>query len=291
MRSMTGFGSASLVDDGLSLRVEVRAVNHRFLQVKTRLPGELGFLEADVERRVRKRVERGALSITVVASGGATLRSPAVHTEVAREYQRKLAKLGKELGLSGEVGLELLAGLPGVITGELDERGLAREGKLVLKALDEALESLELMRAREGAALAKDLARSAKAVRAEVKKIAARSPKLVREHQAALEKRLAELLEGRNVRADADLSRELALIADRTDVSEELSRLESHLEQLAGLLEQDGPVGRKLDFLVQEFLREANTIGSKCNDAEVAHMVVELKTWIERLREQVQNLE
>jgi uncharacterized protein (TIGR00255 family) len=116
-------------------------------------------------------------------------------------------------------------------------------------------------------------------------------PLVVRGHHEALKRRVTELLEGRPAPADADLARELALIADRMDVSEELTRLTSHLDQLRVLLERDGPVGRQLDFLVQEFLREANTIGSKCNDAQAAHLVVELKTWIERLREQVQNIE
>lgn len=294
MRSMTGFGTASLEKAGLFLRAEVRAVNHRHLQLKVRLPAEFGHLEAEVERRVRKRVDRGALTLTVSALESSALHPPHVDVEAARRWKRQLQRLARELELPEEdafVGLDLLASLPGVLGGAVDERELEREGRTVLQAVEAALDALGEMREREGGALLRDLKRSAKAVRTLTGKIARRMPNVVRAHQETLRRRVEELLAGRGALADGDLAREVALIADRLDVSEELARLQSHLEQLALLLDRDGPVGRQLDFLVQEFLREANTIGSKCNDASVAHMVVELKTWIERLREQVQNVE
>jgi uncharacterized protein (TIGR00255 family) len=288
---MTGFGTAAVEKGGLVLRAEVRAVNHRSLQVKLRLPPELAFLEPEVERQVRQRVERGSLSLSVTAAGTSTLRTPQVDATAARAYKHKLERLARELGLQPAVSLELLAGLPGVIGAEVDERGLKREARLLQQAVSGALEALEEMREREGAALARDLRRSAKSITGLVGRVSKRMPQVVRSHKTALKKRVAELLDGRAGLAEADLARELALIADRLDVSEELTRLTSHLEQLEVLLERPGAVGRQLDFLVQEFLREANTIGSKCNDAPAAHMVVELKTWIERLREQVQNIE
>ena len=291
MRSMTGFGAAVVEKGGLVLRAEVRAVNHRHLQLKLRLPAELAFLEPEVERQVRQRVERGSLSLSVVASGTAALRAPQVDAAAARSYKHKLERLARELGLAGEVGLDLLAGLPGVIGAEVDERELRREARLLHKSVEGALDVLEEMRSREGAALARDLRRSSKAIAGLAARIARRMPQAVRAHHLALHKRVAELLDGRVGPSEADLARELALIADRMDVSEELTRLSSHLDQLDVLLERPGAVGRQLDFLVQEFLREANTVGSKCNDAQVAHLVVELKTWIERLREQVQNIE
>jgi uncharacterized protein (TIGR00255 family) len=173
----------------------------------------------------------------------------------------------------------------------MEEARIEREARLLRQAVDGALEALGEMREREGAALARDLRRSAKSIAALVQRIAKRMPQVVRAHHEALKQRVGELLEGRAAPADAELARELALLADRLDVTEELTRLSSHIGQLDVLLERSGAVGRQLDFLVQEFLREANTVGSKCSDAQVAHLVVELKTWIERLREQVQNIE
>ncbi len=291
MRSMTGFGAASLEEAGLALRAEVRAVNHRFLQLKQRLPAELAHLEGEVEQRVRKRIERGAVNLSVSAASEAALHPPKVDLEAARRYKHELERLGRELGLESEVDLSLLAALPGVIGGPADAGELAREEKLVLRVVERALDALEAMREREGAALLRDLRRGTKSIAALSAKISKRMPKVVRAHQEALHKRVAELLDGRAALAEGDLAREIALLAERLDVSEELSRLASHLDQLEVLLARDGPVGRQLDFLVQELLREANTVGSKCNDAPVAHLVVELKTWIERLREQAQNVE
>jgi uncharacterized protein (TIGR00255 family) len=291
LRSMTGFGSASVAHGGRTLRAEARAVNHRFLQLKLRLPGEHGFLEPEIEKRVRARVERGSLSISVNSSGSGGLRVPHVDFEAAARYREQLERLARESGLSAQIELSFLAGLPGVLGGDVDAGELEKEGRVVLEVVDLAIDALEEMRRREGQAMARDLLRSSAAIADLASRIKQRMPQSVAEHLAALKLRVAELLEGRPAPSDADLARELALMADRSDVSEELARLESHIEQLAVLLARDGPVGRQLDFLVQEFLREANTIGSKCSDAAMAHMVVELKTWIERLREQVQNIE
>lgn len=291
MRSMTGFGAATLEQRGLSLRAEVRSVNHKFLQLKVRLPSELGFLEADVEELVRKRVDRGALALNVSLLGPSALETMQVDFEAARRYKRLLERLAKELDMEPQIELRALLNLPGVIHGRSDPGTLARETRQVLKVVDAALKELARMREAEGAALAADLRRNAAQIRKLLGRIDKRMPLLVKAHQEALLRRVDELLGGRGAVQPADLAREAALLADRTDVSEELARLSSHLDQLERILARDAPVGRQLDFLVQEFLREANTIGSKCNDAEVAHLVVDLKTAIERLREQVQNVE
>jgi uncharacterized protein (TIGR00255 family) len=178
-----------------------------------------------------------------------------------------------------------------VLAGDVDSKALQRGRRALLRAVDGALTALIEMRDHEGRALAADLTKHATAIARVVARIEKRMPQVVRAHQKALRQRVDELLDGRSTVQPADLAREVALIADRMDVSEELSRLHSHMDQLARLVEKKGPVGRSLEFLVQEFLREANTIGSKCNDARMAHDVVELKTLIERLREQVQNVE
>jgi uncharacterized protein (TIGR00255 family) len=167
----------------------------------------------------------------------------------------------------------------------------AKAGKLVLKVAQQALVALESMREAEGRAMAADFKKHQKQLERLSKEVEQRMPLVVAAHHAALAKRVEELLAGRGTLLPGDLAREVALLADKLDVSEELARLRSHFAQFATILARSGPVGRQLEFLVQEFLREANTIGSKCNDAQVAHAVVEMKTLIERLREQVQNVE
>ena len=286
---MTGFGAASSEKGGVSLRAEVRSVNHRYLQVKVRVPPELVALEPVIDQLVRKRLSRGSVTVNL----GALATDPAsagVDFDVARDYAERLGKLGRELELEGGVTLEALLALPGVVESGRDE--LVGNEKEVTRVVGAALDVLIEMREREGAALEKDMRKHAGELAKLVGKIEKRMPKVVRDHHEGLEKRLATLLEGRDVVVDAsDLARELAVLADRTDVSEEVSRLASHLEQLDTRLTKGGAIGRQLDFLVQELFREANTIGSKCNDATVAHWVVEAKTQVERMREQVQNVE
>ena len=291
MRSMTGFGAASRDAEGFAVRVEVRSVNHKYLQIKTRLPGDLAYLEADVEERVRKRLERGSVAVHVALSAGATLTTAVLNERVAERYRDLLRGLSSKLQLAGEIELGTLLSLPGVLSSEVDDQAQSKARKAVLGVVDAALVELVEMRQREGEATGKDLASNAAKVEKVVARIARRMPKVVREHQKTLRERVDELLgPGSTVRPE-ELAREVALIADRYDVSEELTRLSSHLAQLEKIMTKKGAVGRSLEFLVQEFLREANTIGSKCNDAAVAHDVVELKTLIERLREQVMNVE
>jgi uncharacterized protein (TIGR00255 family) len=305
IRSMTGFGAAVMTDADVSVRVEARSVNHRYLQVKSRLPPDHGHLEIEVEALVKSHLERGAVTISVSLerAGG---RAPAkIDVAVARRYQGEIAELGAKLGLSSTVSLETLLGLPGVISTGEDDTQREHESKLVLKCLRSAIEALVVMREREGKALLADLQKNAAGVESVMAKLELRMPKVLAEYHENLKNRVDDLLgvkdatkapskaaSGRAGAIDpADLAREIALVADKMDVSEEFARLQSHLSQLEQLLGGTKPVGRQLDFLVQEFFREANTIGSKCNDAEAAHAVVELKTLIERLREQVQNVE
>lgn len=301
---MTGFGTATLTPksgakaDGAdpSLRVEVRSVNHRFLQLKVRVPSELSNFEQLVEERVRKRLDRGSVTVHVAMQESAALRKARLDQGLARSYHGLLTELAGDLGLEATHGVEQLAGLPGVIQAEVDDRRLAKIGSQLGKVVDGALDDLLEMRGREGDALEKDLRLNGDQVAKIVARIQKRMPGVVKRHQDNLRKRVGELMSGvRGGESQAvpanELAREIAMLADRLDVSEELSRLESHLDQLSKLLAKGGALGRQLDFLVQEFHREANTIGSKCNDAGVAHLVVDLKTRIERLREQVQNVE
>jgi len=188
--------------------------------------------------------------------------------------------------------MDTLLGLPGVVSSRESEQPDSKgQKKAILKIVAAGLAQLIEMRQVEGQAIAKDLEKNAKALARIVAKVDKRMPKVVKEHQKGLHARVAELLKASNSAQAPDVSREIALLADRLDVAEETSRLHSHLDQLDAFLIESGPVGRKLDFLVQEIFREINTIGSKCSDAQVAHWVVEAKTFVERLREQVQNVE
>jgi len=288
---MTGFGAAAVQEGGLAVRAEIRSVNHKFLQVKVRLPSELAGVEAEVEAQVKRALERGAVTVSVAVERAPGAAVAKIDSAAARVYRDQLAALARDLGIDGRIGIETLVQLPGVVATPDHAQEHALEGRLVEKVIKQALEALVRMRATEGRSLHADLVANAAGVEKLALKIEKRMPKVVLEHHKALQKRVDELLGGRDVVKKADLARELALLAERMDVSEELTRLQSHLGQLRGLLERDKPVGRELDFLVQEFLREANTVGAKCNDATVAHAVVELKTLIERLREQVQNVE
>jgi uncharacterized protein (TIGR00255 family) len=290
LRSMTGFGAATCREGTLELCVELRSVNHRHLQLKTRLPAELSALENELETRVRARIERGALSISVrLEEGGA--RTVVLDRALAARYKAEIEALAQELQLAPQVTMQTLLGLPGVVGTAEDTRLREREAALLWKALDQALTALISMRESEGQAIEADFALNASAIAVESANIGARMPQVVREHHRKLCERASELLGGSARIQPAELPRELALLADRMDVGEELTRLASHLSQWSKLIQKGGAIGRQLDFLVQELLREANTIGSKCNDAEVAHAVVAIKTRIERLREQVQNIE
>ncbi len=289
---MTGFGAASLEHGDLSLRAEVRAVNHKHLQVKLRLPAEFLELEPDVEALVKQRLDRGAVALNVSIASTGRSGGPQVNPEVAQRLQKDLIKLARQLKIEPRISLDTLAQLPGVVTNTGTElRALEREKKLLLKVVQAALLAMESMREAEGCALALDLKKNRKILEQLAHKIEKRMPLVVQGQHAALTRRVEELLAGRATLAHGDLAREVALIADKLDVAEELTRLRSHFAQFDAILARSGPVGRQLDFLVQELLRESNTIGSKCVDAEVAHAVVEMKTAIERLREQVQNIE
>lgn len=291
---MTGFGAASTTKGRIVARVEVRSVNHRHLQLKARLSSEQAHLEPALEALVREKVERGAISVSATIEREVSAGAVRVNAEVARRYQKLLLSLAKDLKLEGGVRLDTLIGLPGVIGSAEDDSQRETEDELLLGCAKKAIDELVKMRAAEGRSLLADLRKNTKAIAELVVGIEVRMPAVVREHHESLLARVALLLNGQSGRVEVrpeDLAREVALLADKMDVGEEVARLSSHLEQWEGLLQKGGAVGRQLEFLVQELLREANTIGSKCNDAKVAHAVVELKTLIERLREQVQNVE
>ena len=294
LRSMTGFGAGALEGGGFVVRAEVRSVNHRFLQAKFKLPPDLLEHEATFEQQLRRRLERGALTVTVVVESDAGGSPIGLDLALALRYQTLVGDLARGLGLPGDLSLDRYAAFPGVLGPQAASVGAEELLPLATGALERAIDNLLAMRLREGESLSADLTRQLDQLDSLAARIRVRMPQVVEHLHDSLRRRMAQLLSGDTGKpaAEQDLARELALLADRADVSEELARLMSHFEQVRGLVAggADG-VGRRLDFLVQELLREINTIGSKCNDAEVAGWVVESKAAIERLREQVQNVE
>ena len=302
LRSMTGFGSATLEREGLSLSCEVRSVNHRHLSVRVKGPAELSAHEIALEKMVKAQLERGSVTVFLRLERGGALAAASIHTDLVRHYASQLDELAKGLGKADRgVSLDRILSMPGVIGTESGDKWKDQAKALGDECLAAALADLVAMREREGVAMAADLRKNATELEARLVQVEGRMPEVVREHGEMLQKRVNDLIAGTGHKEalvdSADLAREIALIGDKLDVSEETSRLRSHLDQLAHMLDEAtgnaaaGAVGRKLDFLIQEFLREVNTIGSKCNDANVAHAVVDMKNVVERLREQVQNIE
>ena len=288
---MTGFGRGEATARGRAFTVEVHSVNHRFLEVRCRVPKRLTGLEPRIQQVVQQRFARGHFEVSVsdkdLEGRSRTLR---VDVPLALQYVDALRALQQELRLPGEVTLEMLTAQRELIAVEESEESLDETWEEVTPALTTALDALAEMRAREGEALARAMGKHLEEVEAILDGIVARAPGLVRGQRDRLRERVAELLENR-LPDPARLEQEVAFLAERGDVAEECDRLRSHLTQFAKALTQAGSQGRRLDFLIQEMHREANTIGSKAGDATLAQDVVGLKLEIERLREQVQNIE
>ena len=290
MRSMTGFGVGDAALSGGRLSVEIRAVNHRYLDVRVRAPSQLPDLASAVETIARDRLTRGRFDVTVRLEG-AVLGAVVLHEERARSVFAALVKLRDELAPGVEVPLSLLGGVPDLFVPSIEQAGDEVRASLST-AFDVALESLDAMRLREGLALGDDIVRRLVTVRKLAQSVSERAPLVVEVYKRKLKERAERLRLSSDVDVDSGrLEQELALFADRVDICEELTRLESHTSHFETLLVSSDAVGRRLDFLLQEMAREANTIGSKSQDAGIAHAVVELKAEIERMREQVQNVE
>jgi len=288
---MTGFGAGRAKAGEEELSVELKSLNHKFCEVKLRLPRELSSLELALGKLIKERVSRGAVEVTVKrTSTGGGEAVPTVDVALAREYQRALTELAATLGLKSELRVQDVAFQPGVL--RMEERGVD-VGQATLAgtaAVEQALVALTRMRETEGAAIRADLASRLGLVERVAGELRELAPTAVEEYQRRLSERVAEL--ARTVAVEpARLIQEVAIFAERTDVAEEMTRLTSHLAQFRDLLDSAEPSGRKMDFLVQEMHREVNTTGSKSQHPAIASRVVALKAELERIREQVQNVE
>jgi uncharacterized protein (TIGR00255 family) len=290
MRSMTGFGLGEVPLENGRLGLEIRGVNHRFLDVRVRVPRELGDLAGFVEQIAREKLTRGRYEVAMRVEGMA-IGAPVIDRDRARAAYRALCELRDELAPGSDVPLSLLGAIPELFVSSVD-REIDRVRDAARAAFDAAVSSLDAMRAREGAALREDLVKRLETIRRRARDVERRSPDVLDAHRKRLRDRAERLRAAVEVDVDAArLEQEIAMFAERCDICEELTRLESHCAQFAALLASEEPVGRRLDFLLQEMAREANTVGAKSPDAQIAHAVVEVKAEIERMREQVQNVE
>ncbi|MGN0747985.1 MAG: YicC/YloC family endoribonuclease [Aristaeellaceae bacterium] len=290
MRSMTGCGRCQLQDGPWEATVELRAVNHRFLDVSCRLPRSLSFLEDKLRKRLALTMKRGHVDVFVTVNrldGGS--RQVKTDEGLARAYREAAQQLTAATGAADDLTVARLMALEGVVTvteADMDEEAVTA---LVLLAEDGALALLDDMRLREGESLRDDLASHLAQAEGLRENILARAPRVVEDYRERLNARLRQWQVEQT--DPARLAQEVALMADRCAIDEELARLDSHFTQMHRYLTAEGEIGKKMDFLVQEMNREANTIGSKANDAVIAQTVVNLKSEIEKLREQVQNVE
>ncbi len=290
MRSMTGFGLGETPLGAGKLAVEIRGVNHRFLDVRVRAPRELADLATFVEQLARERLTRGRYEVALRLEG-AVLGAPILDRGRARAAYHALRELRDELTPGADVPLSLLAAIPDLFVSAVD-REIESVRMATRAAFESAVVALDTMRFHEGAALREDLVARLERVRRSAREVETRAPTVLETHRRRLHDRAERLSASLDVEVDAGrLEQEIALFAERSDICEELTRLESHCTQFAALLTSSEAVGRRLDFLLQEMARETNTLGAKSPDAQIAHAVVDVKAEIERMREQVQNVE
>ncbi|MGB2869547.1 MAG: YicC/YloC family endoribonuclease [Bacteroidota bacterium] len=289
---MTGYGRAEISKKGLTASVEVRSVNSRYLEVLTRLPRVLSQREKDVKDIVRTHLNRGSLNVTVKldheSDGGPSLK---VNSAVAKSYFKLLTDLKKAVKLEEPIKLEHLLNFSEILEAEDAEEGDEEEWAAVKEALAKALTELNAMRAKEGKELSKDLAKRVSWMDEAIENIEKLSRNRIPEERKRLQDRIEQLVGDKNLVDQGRLELEIALLSERLDVTEECVRYRSHNKFFLEALAKDDLAGRKLNFLVQEMNREANTIGSKANDATIAHLVVRLKEELEKIREQIQNIE
>ena len=291
MNSMTGYGRGEAARGGAKFTVEISTVNRKQAELSLYLPRELDALESRARDEINAKVSRGRIAARVqwtAKSGGRA--QVEIDRNLAKEYAKEYRKLATDLKLGGEVSLDTILRAPGVLQTSEEELDVESLWTPLRTAVRAALKELLAMRAREGANLKKDLQKRIDALQKSVKAVKRQAPKTVRRHREALLDRLNQ--SGLDLKLDDErVLKEVALFADRIDITEELTRLESHFGQFADYAKSKGPVGRTLDFLSQEMNREVNTIGSKANDPLISRLVVAMKSELEKFREQVQNVE
>lgn len=290
---MTGYGRGDAAQDGFKITVELSSVNRKQAEIMAHLPRELEMLESRVRDEVNRKIARGRLIVKVSLHAGDGNSGGAVRINIplAKAYAKEIGKLARELKLSDGVTLDLLVRAPGVLETQAQVSDADAFWPTVERALTEALTALVTMREREGAHLAKDLQKRMAVMRKSVERVQRAAPEMLKRYRQQLRDRIKNAGLERPAIDDERLLKEVIYFADRSDISEELTRLQSHFQQFDVCLKSSEPIGRTLDFLAQEINREVNTVGSKATDSLISHEVVTLKAELEKFREQVQNVE
>jgi len=293
IKSMTGFGRGEYSDEKRIITVEIKSVNHRYSEVNVRIPRRYGFAEEPVKTKVKETVKRGKIDVSINAEnlteGDIAVK---LNTPTAKQYFSSLREIQKEFDVQGEITLELLSSMPDVLKAVSDVEDEEEIMAAIFSALGQAVDSFDSMRAKEGAKLEEDILKHREIIGELLSEIENVASDLTKVYSQKLKERIKELTDG-NVEIPEDrIALETAIFADKANITEEIVRLRSHIKQLGEILSAKGePVGKKLDFLVQEFNRETNTIGSKANDLKITNAMLEMKSEIEKIREQIQNVE
>ena len=293
IKSMTGYGRAEAATMGKKLTVEMKSVNHRYLEVALRLPGMFASLEAEIKKRIGEHCSRGRIEITVrLENDGEAEGSDrfTLNVSLLKNYHALLRQIRAELGIADEITLPVLAGFRDIFVPAEPPQDPAALWTDLASLLDEAVCSLTEMREREGQTLYQDFTKRLTLISEILEGIAERTPQVIRDYQQRLSERVRELMGGSPI-DESRLIQEVAIMADRSDITEEIVRFRSHIAQFSELLKSGESAGRKIDFLLQEMGREINTIGSKSSDIEISRRVIEVKSELGKLREQVQNIE
>ncbi len=291
LKSMTGYGRAQLLEGGRTITVEMRSVNNRYLDCNVRCPRMYNYLEELIKAEIKAAgVARGKVDIyvSIEYSGGDTEIN--LNRDLVRSYLRAFAELRDNYGLQGEASVVDMARMPDVFTVEKIEEDRDKLSLDVISTLKEAMEAFETMRRQEGTSLCEDISSHLELLKVHLAVISERSPQIIREYREKLYAKISEVLEDTSI-DESRILLEAAIFSDRTAIDEEIVRLESHFKQMREILSQEAVSGRKLDFLIQEINREINTIGSKTSDIEMTKLVLEMKSELEKIREQVQNIE
>lgn len=291
--SMTGFGESHCQQDDLMVAVEVRTINNRYLKLSLRVSDGYGALEPEIESIIRKRIHRGTVQVTIRIVRGRAEDLYRINAEVLEGYRRQIDSIRQRWGSSEPVGLESLLALPGVVNEDtLAIPEAEQDWPVIRSTLEAAIDAMDRMRLDEGRAMTVDLRANCRQVGDCLTVIQKLAPLVAEGYRTRLEERLNKILAEYQVSlAPGDLIREISLFGERCDISEEIVRLRSHLDQFDAILDSPESCGRKLEFLTQEMFREANTIGSKANDVEIARQVIDIKGAVERIREMIQNVE
>lgn len=290
MKSMTGYGMAVKKSEKYRTKVEIRAVNSRYLELNLRMPKDLMALEDTVRKFVKEKIHRGKLDLFLSYEDLTSSSELSINHELAKSYYRDILALNEELGINHEIKISDILSLDGVLRRDIAYDFDEDLKNIVLNTVGDALENLDLMRNKEGENLKLDLLKKIKNVKNCVENIKVLAPQALSENEKKLRTNIYERLKDENLDLPR-LTTEVAIMMDKLSIDEEITRLTSHIDQFNDIIKDTDPIGRKLDFLLQEFNRESNTIGSKTQSSEILKIVVELKTEIERIREQIQNIE